>query len=169
MTKNYRDLGYDAFFEKPLIPSGGRAKMSPLDVRGGIPSGTITPEKNTSESNTFVIPFIIDGGGSVITTGEKGHLEIPFSCKILRVTSVADQSGSIVVDIWKDIYANLLPTNADSITSATPPTITTAIKAQDDTLSDWTVIIDKDDFLAYNVDSVTTITRVLVSLKCKRL
>ncbi|GAI77252.1 unnamed protein product, partial [marine sediment metagenome] len=47
------------------------------------------------------ITFIIDGGGSAITTGEKGHLRIPFACTINRVTMLADQSGSIVVDIWK--------------------------------------------------------------------
>jgi len=74
------------------------------------------------------IVFIIDGGGSAITPGEKGHLEIPFKCEIQRVTMLADQSGSIVVDIWKDTYANFPPTDADSITSATPPTISAAQK-----------------------------------------
>jgi len=37
------------------------------------------------------ITFIIDGGGSAITTGIKGALEIPFACTINRVTLLADQ------------------------------------------------------------------------------
>ncbi len=43
----------------------------------------------------------IDGGGEVIATGIKGHLRVPFSCIIDRVTLAADQVGSIQVDIWK--------------------------------------------------------------------
>ena len=114
------------------------------------------------------ITFIIDGGGSAITTGEKGHLEIPFACTIDQVTMMADQSGSIVVDIWKDTYANFPPTDADSITASAPPTISTAQKSQDATLTGWTTAIAAGDILAYNVDSCSTITRVTISLKVTR-
>ena len=117
------------------------------------------------ESKVVDIAFIIDDGGSAITTGEKGHLEIPFACTILRVTTLADQSGSIVVDIWKDTYANFPPTDADSITASAPPTISSAQKAQDSTLTGWTKSIAAGDILAFNVDSCTTITRVTISLK----
>lgn len=111
------------------------------------------------------ITFIIDGGGSAITTGEKGHLEIPFGCTINQVTMLADQSGSIVVDIWKDTYANFPPTDADSITASAPPTIATAQKSQDSTLTGWTTSIAASDILAFNVDSITTVTRVTISLE----
>lgn len=113
----------------------------------------------------LTITFIIDGGGSAITTGEKGHLRIPFACTINRATMLADQSGSIVVDIWKDTYANFPPTNADSITAAAPPTITTAQKSEDSTLAGWTTAIAANDILAFNVDSCTDIERVTISLK----
>lgn len=119
-------------------------------------------------SNVADLTFIIDGGGSAITTGQKGHLEIPFACTITRVTMLADQSGSIVVDIWKDTYANFPPDNGDSITAAAPPTITTAQKSQDATLTGWTKAITAGDILAFNVDSCTTITRVTISLKVEK-
>ncbi len=111
------------------------------------------------------ITFVIDGGGSAITTGQKGHLEIPFACAIQQVTMEADQAGSIVVDIWKDTYGNFPPTDADSITAAAPPTISSAQKSQDSTLTGWTKSIAAGDILAFNVDSCTTITRVTISLK----
>jgi len=114
---------------------------------------------------TVSITFIIDGICATIAAGEKGHLEIPFNCTIQRVTIEADQTGTVVVDIWKDTYANFPPTNADSITSVTPPTITTAQKSQDATLTNWTTSISTGDILAYNVDSCTNITRVTISLK----
>ena len=114
------------------------------------------------------LTFIIDGGGSAITTGQKGHLEIPFAGTIKQVTMLADASGSIVVDIWKDTYANFPPTDADSITAAAPPTIAAAQKSQDATLTGWTTAIAAGDILAFNVDSCATITRVTISLKVEK-
>jgi len=115
-------------------------------------------------SGTASLTFVIDGGGEAITTGGKGHLEIPFACTIKQVTMQADQSGSIVVDIWKDTYANFPPTDADSITASAPPTISSSQKSQDATLAGWTKSISSGDILAFNVDSCATIQRVTISL-----
>lgn len=112
--------------------------------------------------------FIIDGGGSVIEAGQKGHLVCPFNGTIQSVELEADQSGSIVIDIWKDIYSNYPPTDADSITASAPPTISSAQKAKDSTLTGWTKQINKGDCLAFNVDSCTTITRVTITIHVKR-
>ena len=129
-----------------------------------ITTGTFTMPRLPSEVKTVNIIYIIEGANTTITTGEKGHLEVSFNCTIQQVTMVADQTGSIVVDIWKDTYANFPPTNADTITSITPPTITTALKSQDATLTNWTTSITVGDILAYNIDSCTNITKVTISL-----
>ena len=110
------------------------------------------------------IQFVIDGGGFVLTTGVKLDLEIPFDCTINGVTALADQSGSVVVDLWVDTYANYPPTNDDSITASAPVTISTATKSQDNTLTGWTTSLTEGKTLRVNVDSCTTITRVTVSL-----
>lgn len=107
----------------------------------------------------------INGGGGTITTGIKGDLTFAYACTINSVSLLADQSGSIVIDIWKDTYANFPPTDADTITSATPPTITTAIKSEDTTLSGWTTSVSVGDILRFNVDSCTDITRCTLTLK----
>ncbi|MBL0320318.1 MAG: hypothetical protein IPP74_13660 [Alphaproteobacteria bacterium] len=57
-------------------------------------------------SSAAAIEFIIDGSGTEIADGIKGDLEIPFACTLDRVTAIANESGSITVDIWKDTYAN---------------------------------------------------------------
>ena len=129
---------------------------------------------NTSDITNLkksAVSFVIDGGGSEITTGVKGDLLVPFGGTITKVTLLADQSGSIVVDIWKDTYANFSPTDADSIcdgSGVTPPTISGAIKSQDSTLSGWTTSVSEDDILRFNVDSITTIERVTIILEITR-
>lgn len=111
------------------------------------------------------ITFIIDGGGAVISTGVAGDLEIPFACTINQAVLLADQTGSVVVDVWKRAYASYPPTVSQSITSATPPTISASNKSLDSTLSGWTTSISAGDTLRFNVNSVSSITRVTLSLK----
>jgi hypothetical protein len=122
----------------------------------------------TWEADYAALAFVIDGGGAAITTGIKGDLEVPFACAIERVTLLADASGSIVVDIWRDSYANYPPVDADSITAAAPPTISAATKSQDATLTGWTTTLAAGDILRFNVDSAATVQRLLVSLRVRK-
>lgn len=114
---------------------------------------------------TSCITYVIDGGGSTITTGVKGDLYVPFACTIDDWTLLGDQSGSIVVNVWKDTLANYPPTNADKITASAPPTIASATHAHSATLTGWTTAIAAGDTLRFNVDSITTLTRVTIALK----
>lgn len=118
----------------------------------------------------YTVPFIIDGGGSVITTGLQGGLQVDVTGTIVAATQLAldGLTGSIVTDIWKDTYANHPPTVADTITASAKPTISSSTKSTDTTLTGWTTGITAGDILFYNVDSVSTFTRVLVSLKVRK-
>lgn len=124
-----------------------------------------TDLRMTSAQRTAEIVFVIDGGGSTITTGQKGYLPIDFACTITQATLVADASGSIVIDVWKDTYANFPPVDADSITASAPPTLSSAQKSQDATLTGWTTSIAAGDVLGFNVDSITTCKRVTLTLR----
>jgi hypothetical protein len=110
----------------------------------------------------------IDNGASVIPTGVNGNLVIPFACTISQWTLLANESGSIVVNIWKDSYANYPPTVADKITASAPPTITTSTKGQSSTLTGWTTTLLAGDILRFNVDSVTTIKAVDINITVLR-
>lgn len=126
--------------------------------------------KFISRGDDSSIEIIIDGGGAAITTGVKGYLEVPFACYIEACIMAADQSGSVVVDIWKCAYddfdaGSTHPVDADSITASAQPTISSDTKDEDETLTGWTRSLNKGDILAYNVDSASTITRLVISLK----
>jgi hypothetical protein len=140
-------------------------RLDNTDVTGTLPvakGGTgITNDVKTAE-----IIFIIDGGGSVITTGNKGTVQIPFACTVNSWTVLADQSGSIVVDVKRATYANF-PTTA-SIAGSEKPTLSAVQKNEDTTLSTWTTSIVAGDILEYVVDSITTCTRVTVCIKVTR-
>ena len=113
----------------------------------------------------IIVPFIIDGGEAEITTGEKGHLTIPQAGTITGWTLIADQIGSIVIDLWADSYANIPPTVADTITGTQKPTLSSVQNNQDLALGSWTTAVAKGDVWAYNVDSVTTVQRVYLGIE----
>lgn len=114
------------------------------------------------------ISFVLGSGTSVVATGLAGFVRVPFACTITSVELLADQAGSIVVDIWKDTYANHPPTVADSITAAAKPTLSAASKYVDSTLTGWTTSISENDILAFKVDSAATVTLVTVVLRLER-
>jgi hypothetical protein len=115
-------------------------------------------------NNEVAVTFVIDGGEGAIDVGQHGHLVIPFPCTLVSAYIVADQTGSIIVDVWKDVYANFPPTDADSITASAPLTISSGVKALDSVLTGWTLAIAAGDVLAFNVDSCALIRRVTICL-----
>lgn len=115
------------------------------------------------ESKTFGLT--IDGGGSAITTGVKGDITIPFNCTIDSWYITADQVGSIVIDVWKDVFANFPPTVADRIAGTEKPTLSSAAFNSDTSLTTWTGSIQSGDVIRFNVDSATSVTRVNLVLK----
>jgi hypothetical protein len=126
---------------------------------GSVPNIDLSP---------VAIQCVIDGGGSTITTGVKGDIYVPFGYAVTGWTLLADQSGSIVVDIWADTYANYPPTVADTITASAKPTISAATKGQSSTLTGWTTSIAGGRSLRINVDSVTAIQRCTLILHATR-
>ena len=136
-----------------------------LDIGTG---STQVAAGNHGHSVTGILGITIDGAGSAVTTGTKGYLYVPYACTITVAELVADVSGSIVIDVWKDAAANFPPTDVVSITASAPPTLSSAQRSSDSTLTGWTVSLAAGDYLGFNVDSASTVTRVTLALKVTR-
>jgi hypothetical protein len=112
----------------------------------------------------------IDGSGSGVSTGIKGDLRIDFMCQVTYWAVYADVAGSIVFDIWKDTHANFPPVAGDSMIGVGNKPTLSAVAFNGAVPSGWTTItINAGDVLRFNVDTVSTVTRVNLILKLKRL
>lgn len=132
---------------------------------GHVPKDSPTVWQPLGSNTTRDLIVVIDGGGAAITTGVKGDVRIDFDCTILNWTLLADLTGSIQVDIWKKAYSGYPPTVVNTITSASPPTLSAANHNTNSTLSGWTKTISAGETLRFNVDSASAITRVTLILK----
>lgn len=148
------------------IYDGSVTYLFAADSSAGVAWGDITGKPNpiTNIANGK-LSFRIDGGGVAPTTGaKKVFFPVPYNCTITGWELVADASGSIVIDIWKDTYANYAPTNADSITASAKPTLSSAIKANSTTLTGWTTTLNAGDYIELEVESASTLTVVVLTL-----
>jgi len=114
-----------------------------------------------------VVGLVIDGAGSAISTGVKQYIRIPTGLNgvVTKWTLLADQVGSIVIDVWKDTFANYPPTVADTITGSAKPTLSSAISAESSVLTGWTTTVTAGDVIAFKVDSAATVTKVTLELE----
>lgn len=150
----------------PTGPTGATV-TGPTGATVTGPTGTTGP---TGPAPSASIDFVIDGAGSAITTGIKGDLRVPFAGTVDSWTILADQSGSIMIDVWKDSLANFPPTIADSMCTGKEPYIApSAAYAEDTSITDWTTDdIAAGDVLRFSVASNASITRATLSLKVTR-
>jgi len=106
----------------------------------------------------------LSGSGGTITTGSKGYARMPRAGTITSWTLVGDQaSGSIVVDVKRSTYAGF-PTTT-SIAGTDLPTISSAQKATDSTLTGWgSTSLAQGDIIEFVVNSCTAFTFITLSI-----
>lgn len=126
----------------------------------------VTLETQVASLKSRWVSIPIDGGGSVISTGVRARAFSPADGVITGWRLVADQSGSIVINLWERVYPNI-PTVTQQITGGTEkPTLSTAQVNEDLSLAGgagW-AINDGYNFWV-NVESVTTCTYVALGLR----
>lgn len=94
------------------------------------------------------------------------YVRAPEAGTIVKVDILtAGGTGSCVVDIWKDTYANFPPTVGDSICSSAKPTISSGSKYESTSFGSWTTTsVAAGDVIAFKLDSCSTFTLVTCTL-----
>ena len=140
----------------------GAGSPSAVPVAGGLgftPAGSL---ELTNNQRIRGLPATIYQNGSPLTSGIKADIYVPFSGVITGITLLGDQTGSVVLDVWKAAYASYPPTVVNTITAAALPTISSGLKYQDQVLTGWTTALSAGDTLRLNLNSVSGFARLYV-------
>jgi len=125
-----------------------------------IGAATVTAAKLASNLIIDDFGITIDGGGAVPGTGSKGFITIPYSGTITNWYLAADQAGSCVIDVKIS--------GSSIIGTGNKPTLS-SVQTGNAAVSGWTsTSISAGDIIEFNLNSVTTITRVNLVIKLNR-
>jgi hypothetical protein len=113
--------------------------------------------QRVANGNVGVFGITIDGGGSAPSTGSKGFVTIPFNCTIKNWYLAADVSGSCVIDVKRS--------GASIVGAGNKPTLTSAISGNAAVASWTSVAVTSGDIIEFNLNSVSTLTRVNLVIK----
>jgi hypothetical protein len=171
LTGNASTVTTNANLTGPITSVGNATSIASDVALAGNPTTTTQSATDNSTrlattahvkaTTSRLAPFKID---TTTTGAKKLYYPVPFACTITGWELVADTTGSVVIDIWSDSFANYPPAVGDSITGSAKPTISSANKASSTTLTGWTTTLPAGHYLEVNVDSATTITNVTLTL-----
>lgn len=147
-----------------------------LDKGGRIPQtvrtylGPTTGWKYTDAPTD--IEYVIGGGTDTISLGYKGGLVIPDWLHVNNWIILAPNVGSIVIDVYKitltQYLAGTIPSGVNSITGTDIPTLSSSASAQSFALTGWNTRINQNDFLGFNVNSISSLTLCTLVVQCVR-
>lgn len=149
------------------LPAAGVVGLGSLATQSGTfsgtSSGTNTGDQDLTAAKKRSYGVVFDGGGSTPTPGTKRFTRVPVTGTVTKATIIGDVSGSAVVDVRTSTFSSY-PTTG-SIAASAKPTLSSAQKAEDATLTGWTTTITAGDMLEFVLDSVTTCTTVTVLIE----
>ncbi len=126
----------------PTGPQGATGSQGPIGVTGSAIGG---------------IGLSTDGSGSVLTTGSKGLIIIPYTSTITNWYVTSDVSGSVVVDVKRS--------GSSIIGAGNKPTLSSGTYASASVASWTSTSLNIGDVLEFNIDSVSTITNLNLVIK----
>jgi len=115
------------------------------------------------------INVMIGDGVAVLVAGVAAAIRVDFRARITGsfVQEFDGTSGSVVLGIAKAVPG--ASPSFTSIVASAPPTISSGRYAADEDLVGWTTPIDRGDLLRFSVTSATSIKRLLIALRIRRL
>lgn len=125
-----------------------------------------SPSITANQRRASIVFQFGDGVTAIAPASEREQwIECNFTGTLEGWSLTADISGSIVVDVWKDTYANYPPIVGDSMVGAgTKPTLSSQLTNRDTTLTSWSTAITRGDTIKVHVDSATTLKAVTLTL-----
>ncbi len=131
-----------------------------------ISGGTILGDGRNIKGISGTLGITVDGGGNVITAGQKGYLVIPSDVGITGWNIIANTIGNCTIDIWKASGLTIPNSSIDSITGNQYPNLVgQQINSNASPLTSWVTGATANDVLAFNVISAVTVSRVTLIVK----
>lgn len=115
--------------------------------------------------------MVADGGGVALSGGAAWDVSVPYACEIISVVVLAQEAGSMVIDLRACTVAQYPPTGANSITGGAPITIATSNtwSGSGAAIAAWAKTLAIDTVLRIYLVSASTTTKFTISVRVRRI
>ena len=130
----------------------------------------VIESQTVTNDRTLLSEFYIkiNGFGSVFVPNTREYFEVPYNCNIIGWKALGNNglsNGSLKLNVWKTTFDDLPADSGDSITGGNDPEIVDDIKASDDILEDWEIMLEEGDYLCFNIESAEDFTSAVITFK----
>lgn len=157
-------------FASSATTVNGHALSSNVTVSASdITTGTLPTAQLSTNQTIMSVGVSLDGGGSTLSTGQKGYVTCPFAGTIVAWDITAD-TGTCTFDIWKIATGTAVPTVTNTITASAKPALATGTAIHSTTLTGWStgVNVAANDIFGFNLDAVATATKLTLVLQINK-
>jgi len=110
------------------------------------------------------LTFYVNGQGSVLTTGTKEPIKIPYGGTLKKWTLIVKPSGSVSIDILRALNNAGLPVMS-IIGGGTKPAVSSAVENSSASFSGWTsTTLNDGDNLAISLSGISSATYLALTL-----
>lgn len=110
------------------------------------------------------VTLFVDGSGTVLTTGTKNPIKIPYGGTLQGWLLIATPSGSVTVDIFRAADGAGLPVTS-IIGAGTKPALSSAVENSSTSFTSWTsTTLTAKDNLAISLSGISTVTYCSLTL-----
>ena len=125
-----------------------------IQRKSGVWTNRTVAQFKTDLALEGALSFSIDGEGSILATGARGNIILPYNCVPTEWIILNDVNATVGIELWKDTLANFPPVSGDNVTgSSTQRLRTTAARTgNSSTLTGWTTSgWNKRDIITVNI------------------
>lgn len=154
-------------------PSSGTLTNATGLPNAGLVNSTITVDgTSTALGGTALLPhsatFTVDGSGTVLTTGTKNPIKIPYGGTLVGWVMMCKPSGSVTADIFRAADGAGLPTTSIVGGSGTKPAVSSGVENSSTSFTLWTsTTLTAKDNLAISLSGISTATYVALTVYYK--
>ncbi len=119
----------------------------------------------TAFAQTHTVTFVVDGAGTVLTTGTKNPIKVPYGGTLSGWTMMCSPSGSVTADVFRAANAAGLPVTSIVGGAGVKPAVATNVENSSTSFTNWTsTTITAKDNLAISLSGVTAATYMELTL-----
>ncbi len=119
----------------------------------------------TAFAQTHTVTFVVDGAGTVLTTGTKNPIKVPYGGTLAGWTMMCSPSGSVTADVFRAANAAGLPVTSIVGGAGVKPAVATNVENSSTSFTNWTsTTITAKDNLAISLSGVTAVTYMELTL-----